>query len=83
MYDEVTVSIVAVRPNQLLSLTLTDSEGDAVGLAPPFVSLRYDYSASVAQPDRQRHGNARRANGFHDDPQRPGRNQRRRRWKSR
>ena len=48
VYDEVTVSIVAVRPNQLLSLTLTDSEGDAVGLAPPFVSLRYDYSASVA-----------------------------------
>ena len=48
VYDEVTVSIVAVRPNQLLSLTLTDSEGDAVGLAPPFVSLRYDYRASVA-----------------------------------
>ena len=47
VYDDVTVSIVAVRPNQLLSLTLTDSEGDAVGLAPPFVSLRYDYSASV------------------------------------
>ena len=47
VYDEVTVSIVAVRPNQLLSLSLTDSEGDAVGLAPPFVSLRYDYSASV------------------------------------
>ena len=47
VYDEVTVSIVAVRPNQLLSLTLTDSEGDAVGLAPPFVSLRYDYAASV------------------------------------
>ena len=48
VYDEVTVSIVAVRPNQLLSLSLTDSEGDAVGLAPPFVSLRYDYRASVA-----------------------------------
>ena len=48
VYDDVTVSIVAVRPNQLLSLTLTDSEGDTVGLAPPFVSLRYDYSASVA-----------------------------------
>ena len=48
VYDEVTVSIVAVRPNQLLSLSLTDSEGDAVGLAPPFVSLRYDYGASVA-----------------------------------
>ena len=48
VYDEVTVSIVAVRPNQLLSLSLTDSEGDVVGLAPPFVSLRYDYSASVA-----------------------------------
>ena len=48
VYDDVTVSIVAVRPNQLLSLSLTDSEGDAVGLAPPFVSLRYDYSASVA-----------------------------------
>ncbi len=47
VYDEVTVNIVAVRPNQLLSLSLTDSEGDAVGLAPPFVSLRYDYSASV------------------------------------
>ena len=47
VYDEVTVSIVAVRPNQLLSLSLTDSEGDAVGLAPPFVSLTYDYSASV------------------------------------
>ena len=48
VYDEVTVSIVAVRPNQLLSLSLVDAEGDAVGLAPPFVSLRYDYSASVA-----------------------------------
>ena len=48
VYDEVTVSIVAVRPNQLLSLSLTDAEGDAVGLAPPFVSLRYDYRASVA-----------------------------------
>ncbi len=48
VYDEVTVSIVAVRPNQLLSLSLTDSEGDAVGLATPFVSLRYDYRASVA-----------------------------------
>ena len=48
VYDDVTVSIVAVRPNQLLSLSLTDSEGDAVGLAPPFVSLRYDYGASVA-----------------------------------
>ena len=48
VYDDVTVSIVAVRPNQLLSLSLVDAEGDAVGLAPPFVSLRYDYSASVA-----------------------------------
>ena len=48
VYDDVTVSIVAVRPNQLLSLTLTDSEGDAVGLAPPFLSLRYNYQASVA-----------------------------------
>ena len=48
VFDEVTVNVVAVRPNQLLSLSLTDSEGDAVGLAPPFVSLRYDYSASVA-----------------------------------
>ena len=48
VYDDVTVSIVAVRPNQLLSLSLTDSEGDAVGLAPPFVSLTYDYRASVA-----------------------------------
>ena len=47
VFDEVTVNVVAVRPNQLLSLSLTDSEGDAVGLAPPFVSLRYDYSASV------------------------------------
>ena len=47
VFDEVTVNVVAVRPNQLLSLTLTDSEGDAVGLAPPFVSLTYDYSASV------------------------------------
>ena len=48
MYDEVTVTIIAVRPNQLLSLSLTDAEGDAVGLAPPFLSLRYDYQASVA-----------------------------------
>ena len=47
VFDEVTVNVVAVRPNQLLSLSLTDSEGDAVGLAPPFVSLTYDYSASV------------------------------------
>ena len=48
VFDEVTVNVVAVRPNQLLSLSLTDSEGDAVGLAPPFVSLTYDYRASVA-----------------------------------
>ena len=48
VFDEVTVNVVAVRPNQLLSLSLTDSEGDAVGLAPPFVSLTYDYNASVA-----------------------------------
>ena len=48
VFDEVTVNVVAVRPNQLLSLSLTDAEGDAVGLAPPFVSLRYDYRASVA-----------------------------------
>ena len=48
VFDEVTVNVVAVRPNQLLSLSLVDSEGDAVGLAPPFVSLTYDYSASVA-----------------------------------
>ena len=48
VYDEVVVTIIAVRPNQLLSLSLTDSEGDAVGLAPSFLSLRYDYQASVA-----------------------------------
>ena len=48
VYDEVVVTIIAVRPNQLLSLSLTDAEGDAVGLAPPFLSLRYDYQASVA-----------------------------------
>ena len=50
VFDEVTVNVVAVRPNQLLSLSLSleDAEGDAVGLAPPFVSLRYDYRASVA-----------------------------------
>ena len=48
VYDEVTVNVVAVRPNQLLSLSLTDSEGDAVGLAPSFISLTYDYGASVA-----------------------------------
>ncbi len=48
VYDEVTVTIIAVRPNQLLSLSLTDAEGDAVSLAPPFLSLRYDYRASVA-----------------------------------
>ena len=48
VFDEVTVNVVAVRPNQLLSLTLTDSEGDAVGLAPSFISLTYDYAASVA-----------------------------------
>ena len=48
VFDEVTVNVVAVRPNQLLSLSLTDAEGDAVGLAPPFVSLTYDYNASVA-----------------------------------
>ena len=48
VYDEVTVTIIAVRPNQLLSLSLSDPEGDAVSLAPPFLSLRYDYQASVA-----------------------------------
>ncbi len=48
VYDEVVVTIIAVRPNQLLSLSLTDPEGDAVGLAPSFLSLRYDYRASVA-----------------------------------
>ena len=48
VFDEVTVNVVAVRPNQLLSLALTDSEGDAVGLAPSFISLTYDYGASVA-----------------------------------
>ena len=48
VYDEVVVTIIAVRPNQLLSLSLTDPEDDAVGLAPPFLSLRYDYRASVA-----------------------------------
>ena len=48
VFDEVTVNVVAVRPNQLLSLSLTDSEDDAVSLAPPFVSLTYDYNASVA-----------------------------------
>ena len=48
VYDEVVVTIIAVRPNQLLSLSLSDPEGDAVSLAPPFLSLRYDYRASVA-----------------------------------
>ena len=48
VYDEVVVTIIAVRPNQLLSLSLADAEGDAVGLAPSFLSLRYDYRASVA-----------------------------------
>ncbi len=48
VFDEVTVNVVAVRPNQLLSLSLTDAEGDAVSLAPSFLSLRYDYGASVA-----------------------------------
>ena len=48
VFDEVTVNVVAVRPNQLLSLALVDSEGDAVGLAPSFISLTYDYGASVA-----------------------------------
>ena len=48
VYDEVVVTIIAVRPNQLLSLSLSDSEGDAVSLAPSFLSLRYNYQASVA-----------------------------------
>ena len=48
VYDEVVVTIIAVRPNQLLSLSLTDAEGDAVSLAPSFLSLRYNYQASVA-----------------------------------
>jgi len=48
VYDEVVVTIIAVRPNQLLSLSLTDAEGDAVDLAPSFLSLRYNYQASVA-----------------------------------
>ena len=48
VYDEVVVTIIAVRPNQLLSLSLSDPEGDAVSLAPSFLSLRYDYRASVA-----------------------------------
>ena len=48
VYDEVVVTIIAVRPNQLLSLSLSDPEGDAVSLAPSFLSLRYNYQASVA-----------------------------------
>ena len=46
--DTVAVRVQAVLPNQLLSLGLTDAEGDAVGLAPAFVSSTYTYDASVA-----------------------------------
>ncbi len=46
--DTVKVRVQAVLPNQLLSLSLTDAEGDAVGLAPAFVSSTYAYRASVA-----------------------------------
>ena len=46
--DTVQVRVQAVLPNQLLSLGLTDAEGDAVGLAPAFVSSTYTYDASVA-----------------------------------
>ena len=45
--DTVAVRVQAVLPNQLLSLGLTDAEGDAVGLAPAFVSSTYTYDASV------------------------------------
>ena len=45
---KVYVDIQAVLPNQLLSLSLADPEGDAVGLAPSFVSSEYNYRASVA-----------------------------------
>ena len=46
--DTVQVPVVAVLPNQLLSLSLTDPDGKAVGTAPPFVSHMYNYNASVA-----------------------------------
>ena len=46
--DTVTVTVIAVRSNQLLSLALADPEGDAVALGPPFVSGAYEYRASVA-----------------------------------
>ena len=45
---KVYVDIQAVLPNQLLSLSLADPDGKAVGLAPPFVSSTYNYRASVA-----------------------------------
>ena len=46
--DTVQVPVVAVLPNQLLSLSLTDPDGKAVGTAPPFVSHMYNYNSSVA-----------------------------------
>ena len=46
--DTVKVRVQAVLPNQLLSLSLADPEGDAVSLAPSFVSSTYTYAASVA-----------------------------------
>ena len=45
--DTVKVRVQAVLPNQLLSLSLADPEGDAVSLAPSFVSSTYNYRASV------------------------------------
>ena len=46
--DTVTVTVIAVRSNQLLSLSLADPEGESVALGPPFVSGAYAYRASVA-----------------------------------
>ena len=83
VYDEVVVTIIAVRPNQLLSLSLTDAEGDAVGLAPSFLSLRYDYRASVGQPNRQRNSNAPRPVRLHNDPSTTRRSTAAPRWKFR
>ena len=78
VYDEVTVSIVAVRPNQLLSLYADRFRGRCGKPGPAVRQPPLRLQRQRSQPDRQRHGNARRPVRLHDDPQRPGRNQRRR-----
>ena len=76
VYDEVVVTIIAVRPNQLLSLSLSDPEGDAVGPGPALPQPALRLPRQRSQPNRQRNSNAPRPVRLHNDPQRPAGSQR-------